>query len=399
MTLPLKGVVVVSCEQAVAAPLASRHLADLGARVIKVERPGVGDFARNYDETVRGMSSHFVWLNRSKESLAIDLKDARSRDVMSRLIDRADVFIQNLAPGAVERLGLGAIELRRSRPRLITCSISGYGPDGPYAQAKAYDLLIQSEAGLLALTGTEDAPAKAGIPVADIGAGMYAFSGILAALYERAVTGKGGTLNVSMFDSLIEWMGYPLYYTLYGGTPPRRTGTSHAAIAPYGSFRCGDGSEFVIAIQNQREWMTFCEHILQRKDLFADERFATPSARSSAREALTREITDVLSALSGPELERRLGQNGLAYGRQREVPDVLGHPQMTERERWSHVDTPVGVVDATLPPLASADWSVRMDPVPAVGQHNEEILRWLGLGLGRGEAGGTAGGGLLSADE
>jgi len=242
VTLPLAGVTVVSCEQAVAAPMATRHLADLGARVIKIERPGDGDFARDYDEKVRGMSSHFVWLNRSKESIALDLKDPSSREVMTRLLDRADIFVQNFAPGAAERLDLGASHIRRGRKRLITCSISGYGPNGPYSQSKAYDLLIQSESGLLTLTGTERDPAKCGIPVADISAGMYAFSGILTALYNRERSGEGAELQVSMFDCLLEWMGYPLYYTQYGGTPPKRAGTSHASIAPYGTFNVGDGS-------------------------------------------------------------------------------------------------------------------------------------------------------------
>ncbi len=379
MTLPLEGVTVVSCEQAVAAPLATRHLADLGARIIKIERPDSGDFARDYDEKVRGMSSHFVWLNRSKESLALDLKEQKSSDIMSRLIDRADVFIQNFAPGAAERLGLGAADLRRERPHLITCSISGYGSTGPYAHAKAYDLLIQAEAGLLALTGTEEAPAKAGIPVADISAGMYAFSGILAALYGRAQTGVGVELEISMFDSLIEWMGYPLHYTQYGGVPPRRSGTSHAAIAPYGVFAAGDETEFVIVVQNEREWRTFCEGVLQRDDLVHDQRFGTPHQRSMAREALDAEINPILLSMSGAELENRLLKAGLPYARRREVTEVLTHPQVTERGRWAKVDTPVGVIDTLLPPITSTSWPARMDPVPRVGQNTDDIVAWLGM--------------------
>src|SRR5882757_3716878 len=277
-SLPLDGITVVACEQAVAAPLATRHLADLGARVIKVERPGSGDFARGYDETVLGMSSHFVWLNRSKESLALDLKQPGSVETVLRLLARADVFVQNFAPGAAERLGLGAAALRLRFPRLITCSISGYGSDGPYRDAKAYDLLIQSEAGLVSVTGSEAQPAKSGIPAADIGAGMYAFSGILAALYERERTGAGAEIEVSLFDALTEWMGFPLYYAGYGGEPPRRTGADHPAIAPYGTFTAGDGREVVLAIQNEREWVLFCERVMERGDLATEPRFESSSS-------------------------------------------------------------------------------------------------------------------------
>lgn len=378
--LPLDGVLVVSCEQAVAAPFATRQLADLGARVIKVERPGTGDFARDYDTTVHGLSSHFVWANRSKESLALDLKaDAGSGAdaVMPRLLARADVFVQNFAPGAAERLGLGAAALRERFPRLVTCSISGYGSSGPYRDAKAYDLLIQSEAGLVAVTGTADEPAKAGIPAADIAAGMYAFSGILAALYDRERTGVGTDLEISLFDSLVEWMGYPLYYTGYGGTAPVRAGTSHAAIAPYGTFAAGDGTEVVLSIQNEREWVAFCAQVLRRPELAGDPRFDTGVRRVEHRPALHAEIDATLSTLSGAQLVRRLAGAHIAYARRREVAEVLEHPQLAERDRWTTVDSPVGPLCALLPPIGLPGRPPRMDPVPALGEHTDAIRRWL----------------------
>lgn len=375
--LPLEGLLVVSCEQAVAAPLATRHLADLGARVIKIEREGSGDFARDYDETVHGMSSHFVWLNRSKESVTLDLKSEDGRATMARLLERADVFVQNFAPGAAERLGLGAGPLRERYPRLVTCSISGYGSSGPYRDAKAYDLLIQSEAGLVSITGTEDAPAKSGIPAADIGAGMYAFSGILSALYERERTGLGTDLEVSLFDSLVEWMGYPLYYAGYGGTAPRRTGTSHAAIAPYGTFSAGDGTDVVLSIQNEREWVTFCEVVLRRPEVATDPRFSSGRARVENRPALHAEIDTVLTGLTGDELVARLVAARIAHARQREVGEVLEHPQLAARDRWTEVGSPVGPLRALQPPITVAGRRARMDPVPAVGEHTEAVLAWL----------------------
>jgi itaconate CoA-transferase len=373
--LPLAGIVVVACEHAVAAPFATRQLAELGARVIKVERPGDGDFARAYDETVRGMSSHFVWLNRSKESIALDLKADRA--TMQRLVAKADVFVQNFAPGAAERLGLGAEALRVAHPRLITCSISGYGPDGPYRDAKAYDLLIQSEAGLVAVTGSEDAPAKSGIPAADIGAGMYAFSGILAALYERERTGVGTHVEVSLFDALVEWMGFPLYYTQGSGRPPRRSGTSHAAIAPYGTFRAGDDTEVVVGIQNEREWAAFCEVVLRRPELAGDPRFATGARRLENRQALHAEIDAVFRVCTGAEVLERLAAGRIAHARRREVAEVLEHPQLLARDRWTEVGSPAGPVPALLPPLALGGHAPRMDPIPAVGEHTDAILRWL----------------------
>ncbi len=371
--LPLEGIVVVSCEQAVAAPFATRQLAELGARVIKVERPGAGDFARGYDEAAHGMSSHFVWLNRSKESIALDLK--ADRDTIARLVARADVFVQNFAPGAAERLGLGAAQLRERHPRLITCSISGYGPEGPYRDAKAYDLLIQAEAGLLSVTGTEAEPAKAGIPVADIGAGMYAFSGILAALYDRERTGAGTHLEISLFDALVEWMGFPLQYTAGSGAPPRRRGTSHAAIAPYGTFAACDGTEVVIGIQNEREWVAFCAGVLGRPELAVDERFDTGARRVANRPALHREIDAALSGLSGDQLTARLADARIAHGRRREVAEVLEHPLL--RERWVEVGSPVGPLRTLLPPIMLPGRPPRLDPVPAVGEHTEQIMAWL----------------------
>lgn len=370
---PLEGITVVSCEQAVAAPFAARQLADLGARVIKIERPGTGDFARGYDETVHGLASHFVWINRSKESFAANLKDPADLAVVRRMIDQADVFIQNLAPGAAERLGLGVDELRASNEGLIYTSISGYGSDGPYRNAKAYDALIQSEAGLVSVTGTEESPAKTGISTADIAAGMYAFSGILTALYDRERTGRGQSLEISLFDALIEWMGYPLYYSHYGGKRPDRIGTSHSSITPYGVFRAGDGAEFVIAVQNEREWKRFCEIVLGDPDLAADPRFSSGAARTAHRGELLTEIDRGLASLTGPQLEARLVDAAVAHSRQRDITEVADHPQLTERDRWKEVDTSVGPVAMTLPPVIFSDVSYRMDPIPAVGEHTAAL--------------------------
>ena len=374
MHLPLDGVTVVSCEQAVAAPFASRQLAELGARVIKIERPGGGDFARRYDRTVHGLSSHFVWLNRSKESVTLDLKDPGDLANLRQLISRADVFVQNYAPGAAERLGLGADRLRADHPELICCSISGYGRSGPLRDAKAYDLLVQAETGLVSITGSEDAPAKAGIPAADIAAGMYAYSAVLAALYRRAVTGEGASLHVNLFDSLMEWMGYPLYYTRYGGTPPRRAGTSHAAIAPYGTYRAGDGTAVVLSIQNEREWQAFCRIVLGRPELADAPEFTTQADRVANRARLDSQIEAVLHTVDGAELLRRLDEAGIANARQRDLADVIGHPQLVERGRWVRVDTPAGEVAALLPPV---DWDgvePRMDPVPEAGEQTAAVL-------------------------
>lgn len=375
---PLEGITVISCEQAVAAPFAARQLADLGARVIKIERPGTGDFARGYDTTVQGMSSHFVWINRSKESLTLDLKSPEAAGIMDELIDSADVFLQNLAPGAAERLGLGADRLRERNPRLIHASISGYGADGPYTAMKAYDALVQAEAGLFSVTGTEEHPAKTGISTADISAGMYAFSSILTALYDRERTGEGATLQISLFDSLVEWMGFPLYFTRYGGTRPIRAGTSHAAIAPYGTFTCGDGTEIVLAIQNEREWQRFCAVVLRDPAIATDPRFDSAPQRFAHREELEAVITQKLSDLTGEAAQSLLLEAQVAHARQRDMTEVAEHPQLVARDRWQPVDTPVGSVDMLLPPVTHSDVDYRMDPIPAVGQHTDALLAELG---------------------
>jgi crotonobetainyl-CoA:carnitine CoA-transferase CaiB-like acyl-CoA transferase len=370
---PLEGVTIVACEQAVAAPFATRQLADLGARVIKIERPGGGDFARHYDETVGGMSSHFVWLNRSKESVVLDLKTEDDQRILAQLVDDADVFIHNLAPGAMDRLGFGESTVRARNPRLIVCEVSGYGSTGPYRNAKAYDLLIQSEAGLVSITGTEEAPAKSGIPAADIAAGMYAFSGILAALYRREQTGEGSSVSVNLFDSLVEWMGYPIYYTRYGGTAPARAGTSHAAIAPYGTYAAGDGTEFVLSIQNEREWASFCETVLEDATITGDERFASGSRRVANRGELDAAIAARLSGVDGAEFGRRLESARVAHARLRTTHEVIDHPQIVARDRWTAVETETGPIEALLPALSIAGVTPRMGPIPALGQHTAAV--------------------------
>jgi itaconate CoA-transferase len=357
--------------------MATRHLADLGARVIKIERPEVGDFARAYDRTVQGMSSHFVWLNRSKESLTVNLKDDRGRDIVARLIAEADVFVQNFAPGAAERLGLGGAELTARHPKLVHCSISGYGSDGPYRDHKAYDLLIQAETGVLSITGTPEQPSKTGIPVADIAAGMYAFSGILAALVDRGRTGQGRVVEISLFDALTEWMGYPLYWTSYGGTPPPRCGAEHPGIAPYGSIPVADG-EVVLAIQNDREWRVLAEQVLGRPELGIDPRFATNVDRVANRPALHALIDEVLGVLPGDEVLRRLTAARIANGRRNDVDGLLAHPQLAERDRWRTVDSPVGELNALLPPITMPGLTPRMDAVPDLGAHTDAILAALG---------------------
>ena len=374
---PLEGVTVVACEQAVAAPLATRHLADLGARVIKLERPGPGDFARDYDTTVKGMSSHFVWLNRSKESLTLDLKHPDAAEVLNRLLSGADVFIQNLAPGAAARLGLGAERLTERYPRLVCCSISGYGDDGPYRDAKAYDLLIQSEVGLVTLTGTPERPAKAGIPAADIAAGMYAYSGILTALFHRERTGRGGAFSVSLFDALAEWMGFPIYYTRYGGRPLTPAGASHPAIAPYGPFATA-GTDVVIAIQNDREWVAFCAAVLARPELTRDPRFADNTARVEHGDELRAVIEEVFTALPADELDLRLDGARIAHARRNGIEELIEHPQLAARDRWVEVGSPVGPLAALLPPVTAAGGQPRMDPIPDIGEHTDAVLAGLG---------------------
>ena len=377
--LPLAGITVVSLEQAVAAPFATRQLADLGARVIKVERAGAGDFARDYDRSVHGQASYFIWLNRGKQSLELDLKSDRGREVLAALLDRADVFVQNLAPGAAARLGLAAEELRSARPRLICCSVSGYGPDGPYARKKAYDLLVQCEAGLLSVTGTPETPAKAGISVADIAAGMYAFTGVLTALYERERTGTGSSVEVAMLDALGEWMSQPYLYSVYGGQPPRRTGARHASISPYGPYAAGDGQVF-LGLQNEREWAVLCSQILGRPELIADPRFATNTDRVANDGELTPIIEAALATLTATEVEARLDAAGIANARLRTPAEFAEHPQLAARDRWRDVATPGGPVRALLPPVTVPGREAAMGAVPALGEHTAAILAELGLG-------------------
>ena len=379
MSLPLNGVTVVSIEQAVAAPFATRQLADLGARVIKIERPDGGDFARGYDTTVNGLSSYFVWLNRSKESLTLDLKQAAARDVLPRLLERADVFVQNLAPGAAERLGAAAADLRARHPRLVTCAISGYGSDGPYVEKKAYDMLIQAEAGLLSITGTPEAPSRVGISVADIAAGMYAYSGILTALLARATTGAGATLEVSLFDALAEWMGAPAYYAGYGGSEPLRSGASHATIAPYELFMSADGVEIYIAIQNAREWSRFCEEVLKMPEVTTDPRFATNAARVQHRAHLHALIGGAFGALSADEILDRLEQGDIACARRNSVEGFINHPQLMQRHCWRTIGSPIGSLLALRPPVRMEGVDPVMGPVPSLGQHSEPILKELGF--------------------
>ena len=376
--LPLAGITVVSLEQAVAAPFATRQLADIGARVIKIERPEAGDFARDYDDVVLGQASYFVWLNRGKESVELDVKSEQGQQVLAALVERADVFVQNLAPGAAARLGLSADTLRARHPRLICCSVSGYGPDGPYAAKKAYDLLVQCEAGLLSVTGTPDTPAKAGISVADIAAGMYAYSGVLAALYEREKTGAGSTVEVAMLDALGEWMSQPYLYTVYGGKAPQRTGARHASISPYGPYQTGDGQVF-LGLQNEREWAVLCEQVLGRPDLVADERFATNPDRVKHDDGLTAIIEGVLASATPDEVVARLDAAGIASARLRTPAEFAAHPQLSARDRWRYVETPAGPVRALLPPLNTNGREAAMGAVPALGEHTAAVLAELGL--------------------
>ena len=376
---PLNGVTVLSLEQAVAAPFTTRQLADLGARVIKIERPGVGDFARGYDTTVRGLSSHFVWLNRSKESLTLDVKHPDASDVLRRLLDGTDVFVQNLAPGATARLGLSAAVLRAAHPRLIVCEISGYGSSGPCRDRKAYDLLIQAEAGLVSITGTAHEPVKVAIPVADIAAGMYAYSGILTALLMRHQTGAGTVLEVSMLEALGEWMGFPMYYGTYGGADPPRTGAHHAAIAPYGPFAGGDGEVVYLGVQNEREWRAFCRQVLRRPALAGARRFASNAARVEHRAALDAEIERTFARLPTPEILERLGSARIANARLRTVRQFADHPQLAARRRWHEVGTPAGPVRALAPPATIDSVEPVMGPVPSLGAHTDAILAELGF--------------------
>lgn len=376
--LPLEGITVVSLEQAVAAPFCSRQLADLGARVIKIERPGDGDFARGYDHKVKGQSAYFVWLNRCKESLTLDVKHPQAKEILARLIGRADVFIQNLAPGAAQRLGLGAAELMAQHERLIVCDISGYGDAGPYAHKKAYDLLVQSEAGVVSVTGTPEAECKVGISITDIGTGLHAYAAILGALFQRSRTGKGTRVEITMFEAMVEWMMHPLYYTHFGGSAPGRSGPDHATIVPYGRFRAGDGASVMLGIQNEREWVAFCDKVLGRPELAGDPRYDSNSKRHAARAEVVALIEKVFSAMTADAVLARLDAAGIANGRVNTPEEVWGHPQLAARNRWREVQTPAGMIPAPLPPATFSDFEARMDPVPAIGEHTDAILAGMG---------------------
>lgn len=376
--LPLDGIKVIALEHAIAAPFATRQLADLGARVIKIERPGKGDFARSYDTRARGMSSHFVWTNRSKESLTLDLKSPEGMDVLSKLIEGADVLVQNLAPGAADRMGLGFETLHEIHSELIVCNISGYGPDGPETNRKAYDLLVQAEAGFLSITGTDAKPSKAGISVADIAAGMYAYTNILAALLQRGKTGLGIEINISMLEALAEWIGYPMYYATDGAEPPARAGAAHATIFPYGPFMAGDGKEVMFGLQNDREWAVFCRDILDAPALETDPRFESNHARAANKLDLTAIIMAAFSEWNAEEVIVRLTAAGIANARMNDMAGLWAHPQIRARDRWREVSTPIGPMPALLPP-GGIGAEPRMDAIPAMGEHSRAILEELGI--------------------
>ena len=379
MIRPLDGITIISLEHAIAAPFCTRQLADLGARVIKIERPVVGDFARGYDQRVNGMSSHFTWTNRSKESLCLDIKQEPAFETLKKLLETADVLIQNLAPGATARLGLSAQELHKFNPRLIVCDISGYGNDGPYRDKKAYDLLIQSEAGFLSITGTPDSPSKAGCSIADIAAGMYAYTNILSALLLREKTGKGSHIDVSMLESLSEWMGYPLYYGYNNAEPPPRSGASHATIYPYGPFPVGDGNTVMLGLQNEREWQIFCEKVLLNPALSTDDSFASNFKRNENRQALKEVIEYCFSDLTIEQVTQRLENAQIANARMNDMKGLWNHPQLKARNRWMNINTPVGKVPALLPPGLNDQFEYRMDPIPSIGEHSEKILKEIGF--------------------
>jgi len=375
---PLEGVTVVALEHVIAAPFCTRQLADLGARIIKIERPEVGDPARIYDERVRGMSSHFVWTNRSKESITLDLKQEPAREIVSKLLEKADVLVQNLAPGAAARMGFSYEQLKDRYPRLIVCDISGYGADGPYRDKKAYDLLIQSESGLLSVTGTPETPSKAGCSIVDIASGMYAYTNILAALIQRGRTGQGCCIDISMLESMAEWMSFPLYYTYDGAEPPVRAGASHATIYPYGPFPTGDGKVVMLGLQNEREWAVFCDKVLAQPSLKTDSRFASSSMRSKGRKELYGIIVEAFAKVTAEQIVRRLDEAQIGNARMNDMRDLWEHAQLRARERWVDVDTPVGKVKALLPPGVPASFEPRMDPIPAIGEHTDAILIDLG---------------------
>jgi itaconate CoA-transferase len=376
---PLDGITVLALEHAIAAPFCTRQLADMGARIIKLERPGTGDFARAYDARVDGLASHFVWTNRSKESLTLDIKHTSAQRILAGLIDKADVIVQNLAPGAAARLGLSHDALKEKHPRIIVCNISGYGPDGPYRDKKAYDLLIQSESGFLSVTGTPEHPSKAGISIADIAAGMYAYSSILAALIQRGKTGLGSNIEISMLEAMVEWMNFPLYYAFDGASPPVRAGASHATIYPYGPFETGDGKTVMLGLQNEREWLIFCTEILKQPHLFKDPKFNSNAMRNTNREALRQIVLDAFKSMNSDDVTQNLEAAGIANARLNDMADVWSHPQLRARGRWSEVSTSAGLIPALLPPGENSSFTPRMDSVPALGQHTAEILAELGF--------------------
>ena len=380
---PLDGIKVVTLEHAIAAPLCTRQLADLGARVIKIERPGVGDFARAYDARVKGQASHFVWTNRSKESLSLDLKHPEALAILQALLEDADVLVQNLAPGAAARLGLSFAALHPTHPRLIVCDISGYGEDGPYRDKKAYDLLIQSESGFVSVTGSPDEPAKAGCSIADIAAGMYGYANILAALLQRAKTGRGVHIDMSMLEGMVEWMSFPLYYAFGGASPPVRAGAAHATIYPYGPFPAGDGATVMLGLQNEREWQIFCAKVLLQPELASDSRFSSNALRVESRVALRALIVESFAELSAEQVVARLDDAQIANARVNTMADVWQHPQLRSRGRWTEVQTPTGAVPALWPPGLPAEFAPRMDPVPSLGEHTESILAELNYGAGQ----------------
>lgn len=375
---PLDGITVVTLEHAISAPFCTRQLADLGARVIKIERPDVGDFARGYDQRVKGQASHFVWTNRSKESLSLDLKHPEAPAILRALLSGADILVQNLAPGAAARLGLSFESLHSVHPRLIVCDISGYGTGGPYSDKKAYDLLIQSESGFVSTTGSAEEPAKAGCSIADIAAGMYGYTNILTALLQRANTGLGTHIEISMLECMVEWMSYPLYYAFDGAPPPPRTGASHATIYPYGPFPVGDGNTVMLGLQNEREWRAFCEKVLLRPELASDPRFASNARRAEEREALRALIVAGFASLSAEQATARLEEAGIASARVNTMSDVWQHAQLRSRGRWTEVQTPGGPVPALFPPGTPAGFEPRMEPVPSLGEHTDLILAELG---------------------
>lgn len=377
--LPLEGITVVSLEHAIAAPFCTRQLADMGARVIKIERPGVGDFARKYDERTRGMASHFVWTNRSKESLTLDLKHADAGPVLEQLLSQADVLVQNLAPGAAARMGLSFDALHTKFPKLIVCDISGYGEGGPYETKKAYDLLIQSESGFVSVTGSAEEPSKAGCSIADISAGSYAYSSILNALLLRHKTGLGSHLDVSMLESMVEWMSFPLYYAFEGAAPPPRAGASHATIYPYGPFPVGDGNTIMLGLQNEREWVIFCEKVIEQKALAIDPEFDNNTKRTANRARLRAVIVELFSKMTIAQVEQKLEEAQIANARVNEMKDVWAHPQLKARNRWTEVQSPVGLLPALLPPATNNQFDARMDPIPGIGEHTRAILKELAV--------------------